>query len=193
MTTTRYGRRAPETADRAPNWRDTAACLGQAALFLPRRDTGPEYVASMVAAKKVCEHCPVQQACLDEAMATERADTENARAGVRGGLTPQERAARYSRQRRRVPEPPTLLDQYLRRTEPLHDGHVRWTVATKSVAFQDRQYTAAQLAWALGTRREPEGALRTTCGMAGCVAVEHLSDEAMRNSARRYRRWKAAA
>lgn len=185
--------RAPDTIERAPHWRDTAACIGQSALFLPRTEYGPEYIASTVNAKRVCESCPVRQACLDEAMATERADVEGARAGVRGGLTPQERAARYSRQRRGVPEPPTLLDQYLCRTEPLDDGHVRWTVNTNNIVFKGRQYTAMQLAWALSTKREPQGILRAACGVPGCVAAEHLTDEVMRAATRRYRTWKAAA
>ncbi|MGW7435668.1 WhiB family transcriptional regulator [Streptomyces sp. NPDC054849] len=178
---------APKTTHRAYHWRDDAACLGRAALFLPRQDYGPEYIASVVAAKRVCDRCPVRLACLDDAMATERADDERARAGVRGGLTPQERAARYKRQRRKVPEPPTLLDQYLRRTEALDDGHVRWTVNTSYITFEGRQYTGAQLAWAVSTNREPEGILRTACGLGGCVAAEHLTDEVMRDAANRYR------
>lgn len=185
--------RAPDTTARAPHWRDRAACLGKAALFLPRRDYGPDYIASTLDAKRICERCPVRQACLDEAMATERADLGTARAGVRGGLTPQERAARHNRQRRRAPEPPTLLDQYLNRTEVLDDGHVRWTVNTSNVVFQGRQYTAMQLAWALSTKREPQGILRAACGLPGCVAAEHLTDEVMRAADRQYRAWKAAA
>ncbi|WP_328962935.1 WhiB family transcriptional regulator [Streptomyces virginiae] len=183
--------RAPDTAARAYHWRDDAACFGRAALFLPRKDYGPEYLASTLKAKRICENCPVRKACLDEAMATERADGEGGRAGVRGGLTPRERTARYSRQRRGIPEPATLLDQYLRRTEALDDGHVRWTVSTNNIAYLGRQYTPMQLAWALATRREPEGLLRTGCGLAGCVAAEHLTDAAMRRARSHTKRYAA--
>lgn len=124
-------------------------------------------------------------------MTTEGGNDERARAGVRGGLTPKERVSRYRRQRRNVPEPPTLLDQYLRRTEAIDDGHVVWTVSTSCVIHEGRQYSAMQLAWAVSTNREPEGPLRAACGLAGCVAAEHLTDAAMRQVANRAKRYAA--
>lgn len=181
--------RAPDTGARAYHWRDDAACLGLAILFLPRKDYGTGYGANIAAAKRICDRCPVRQACLDDAMIAERATDERARAGVRGGLTPQERVARYKRQRRNAPEPATLLDQYLRRTEALDDGHVRWTVNTGCIVHEGRQYSAMQLAWALATKREPEGLLRAACGLAGCVAAEHLTDAAMRRAHNRTKRY----
>lgn len=187
--------RAPDTAARAYHWRDDAACRGMGNLFLPPVDRGSDrssdHVARSIEAKKVCARCPVLQDCLDEAMATEVGNDAKARAGVRGGLTPEQRAARHSRQRRGVPEPPTLLDQYLMRTEAIDDGHVRWTVTTNSIVQGGRQYSAMQLAWAVSTNREPEGLLRAACGMAGCVAAEHLTDAAMRRAHNRAKRYAA--
>ncbi|MGP3684110.1 WhiB family transcriptional regulator [Streptomyces sp. IBSNAI002] len=191
MTTTIYTRRygrAPSAAGRAPDWRDQAACLGKGTLFLPQNEFSLEAVASVAEAKRICARCPVLEACLADAMATEYGHVENGRAGVRGGLTIQERTARYKRQRRNVPEPPTLLDGYLRRTEALDDGHVLWTVTNGNVVSQGRQYTGKQLAWALATVREPVGVLRAECGFSACVAAEHLSDENMRVARDRYRR-----
>lgn len=191
MTTHPY--QVPDTAPRAWHWRDDAACMGWAALFLPRVDHGPKYIASTVAAKKICDRCPVRDTCLDEAMATETWTDDRSRAGVRGGRTPKERADTARRQRRGIEEPRTLLDQYLCRTEALDDGHVRWTLKTACITYDGRQYTAMQLAWAVSTKREPQGLLRAACGLAGCVAAEHLTDEVMRDARNRYRSWKAAA
>ena len=183
----------PDTAPRAWHWRDDAACLGWAPLFLPRTDPGPSYAASTAQAKSICDRCPVRDACLADAMTTEGASDPRARAGVRGGLTPEERYNRYRRQRMNTPEPPTLLDNYLRRTEAIDDGHVLWTANTPYITFKGRKYTGMQLAWALSTNRPSEGLLRAVCGRAGCVAAEHLADQVMRDSRKRYRSWKAAA
>jgi hypothetical protein len=60
------------------DWRDKAACAGadwQLFFTYHRRRDAFEY----------CDRCPVTQACLDDAMATE--DGEPVRAGVRGRLT----------------------------------------------------------------------------------------------------------
>lgn len=183
--------RAPDTAARAYHWRDDAACRGKGDLFLPRVDRGSDHVARTAEAKKICGSCSVLRACLDDAMATEVGNDAKSRAGVRGGLTPEQRAARHSRQRRGAPEPPTLLDQYLMRTEAIEDGHVRWTVTTTSIVQGGRQYSAMQLAWAVSTNREPEGLLRAACGMAGCVAAEHLTDAAMRRARSHTKRYAA--
>lgn len=203
MTTSVYSRRggralgavpgSVSTAGRDTDWRDLAACLGRGALFVPKKESGPEAVARANAAKKICARCPVLATCLDDAMTTEYGYVENGRAGVRGGLTAQERADRYRRQRNNTPEPPTLLDSYLRRTEALDDGHVLWTANTPYITFQGRKYTSMQLAWAVSTNREPEGLIRAVCGLAGCVAAEHLADQVMRDSRNRYRTWKTAA
>ncbi len=71
------------------NWRDQAACNGvDSGVFFPDSE---EEVAS-VAAKAICEECPVAQTCLQYALAT------NQGAGVWGGLDEGERR----RMRRRI-------------------------------------------------------------------------------------------
>ncbi|MER7815601.1 WhiB family transcriptional regulator [Streptomyces sp. NPDC096153] len=89
-----YTRRAPRDAlDRAYDWRDDAACKGMGELF------ALENIAGVAEQKSVCARCPVHAACLNEAMREEGLSASHARAGVRGGLTPEKRYehARLSR------------------------------------------------------------------------------------------------
>lgn len=59
------------------NWRSEAACTGiDSDLFFPSSEDEP----ASVEAKAVCESCPVREACLQYALAT------NQTAGVWGGL-----------------------------------------------------------------------------------------------------------
>lgn len=51
----------------------------------------PEKGGSVREAVRVCSECPVQQVCLDAALAEESADFSYGRFGVRGGTTPRER------------------------------------------------------------------------------------------------------
>lgn len=83
-----YTRRAPEGLDPKDNWRDHAACIGLGDLFLPR----DEHHVDSTEPKRICGTCPVQQQCLDSALAEEGNVDQFRRAGVRGGLTPAERA-----------------------------------------------------------------------------------------------------
>ncbi|GAB2696820.1 WhiB family transcriptional regulator [Kitasatospora kifunensis] len=48
-------------------------------------------------AKRVCGHCPIEAACLTNALEEEGSSLPAVRAGVRGGLTPQERHALWRR------------------------------------------------------------------------------------------------
>ena len=68
------------STDRLP-WHARAACLG---------DHEPFDHPNTAAAKAICFDCPVRQACLDDALATEE---PGHRYLVRGGLDPDERAA----------------------------------------------------------------------------------------------------
>ena len=71
------------------DWRDDAACRGlDTSIFFPATEDGAEE------AKAICRTCPVQQACLDWAIATRQED------GVWGGLTEKER--RRVRRRRQA-------------------------------------------------------------------------------------------
>ena len=77
---------APTAAPQHPmDWRKVAACRDtDPALFFPVGTTGAA-VDQIVAAKRVCNACPSQTACLEFALAT------NQDSGVWGGLTEDER------------------------------------------------------------------------------------------------------
>lgn len=83
-----YSRRAPQGLDRQDDWRDHAACSGLGDMFLPRNESN----ADSTEPKRICAACPVQQQCLAAAMREEGSVDQFRRAGVRGGLTPAERA-----------------------------------------------------------------------------------------------------
>jgi WhiB family redox-sensing transcriptional regulator len=73
------------------DWRDDAACSGgDAELFFPIGDEED----SVMAAKAICEACPVREACLGYALSTNQTE------GVWGGMTGPERR----RLRRRIRE-----------------------------------------------------------------------------------------
>ncbi|MFO7701053.1 MAG: WhiB family transcriptional regulator [Acidimicrobiia bacterium] len=72
------------------NWRGEAACSGvNSDIFFPASEEDPEATAQ---AKSICAECPVREACLQYALAT------NQSAGVWGGLD----AAERRRLRRRI-------------------------------------------------------------------------------------------
>ncbi|MDQ0943310.1 WhiB family transcriptional regulator [Streptomyces sp. V1I1] len=84
-----YTRRAPAGLDRRDDWRDHAACIGLGDLFLPR----DEHHVDSTEPKRICAGCPVRLPCFEAAMKEEGTADQFRRAGVRGGLTPAERAA----------------------------------------------------------------------------------------------------
>ena len=72
------------------NWRSDAACTGvDSEIFFPALEDDPEAAEK---AKAICAECPVREACLQYALATNQA------AGVWGGLD----AAERRRMRRRI-------------------------------------------------------------------------------------------
>ncbi len=67
------------------DWRDNAACRDtNPDLFFPVGTTGPA-IEQIEQAKKVCNECPAQTACLEFALAT------NQDSGVWGGTSEEER------------------------------------------------------------------------------------------------------
>lgn len=88
------------------NWRDYAACLDEdPELFWPVGTTGPA-LAQAEEAKTVCKRCPAQRFCLQAALNTEGGSGREARHGIWGGLTGDERHALYRRTARgRSPSP----------------------------------------------------------------------------------------
>jgi WhiB family redox-sensing transcriptional regulator len=74
-----------EATATAPNWRARAACrAADPDLFWPEKGTPPEQIDE---AKRICNNCPVKQACLDEAFRT------NEWEAIAGGCTGAEREA----------------------------------------------------------------------------------------------------
>ncbi|MFP8944751.1 WhiB family transcriptional regulator [Streptomyces fenghuangensis] len=73
----------------AADWRAQALC-GQIGpeLFTGDSNTGEDAQA----AKRVCRRCPVQQTCLETALAEESGKPSSSRAGIRGGASPRQRA-----------------------------------------------------------------------------------------------------
>jgi WhiB family redox-sensing transcriptional regulator len=69
-------------------WQDRAACRGQdPTLFLPA-DDHPSYARG----RAVCVTCPVRAACLHDALTREGQAAAEDRAGLWGGMSPQQRA-----------------------------------------------------------------------------------------------------
>lgn len=72
---------------RPPEWADDAACRGRVNLFFGQPGERPERRRRReIAARRICENCPVIEACRDAA----RANHEN---GFWGGESEEERAA----------------------------------------------------------------------------------------------------
>jgi WhiB family redox-sensing transcriptional regulator len=77
------------------SWRDRAACAAPGIspdLFFP----DPGQRGKVARARRVCARCPVQQPCLEDALATPGLLDD----GIRAGTTPKERAAERGRRRR---------------------------------------------------------------------------------------------
>ena len=71
------------------NWRLSAACIGLGDEFFPSE---PSKAASVYAAARlVCEACPVKTECLADALDHERGLSASGRAGMWGGLSPEQR------------------------------------------------------------------------------------------------------
>jgi WhiB family transcriptional regulator, redox-sensing transcriptional regulator len=82
---------AQEARDMSHSWREFARCRGvDPEIFYPASDDD----ADTDAAKAICAHCPVREACLEHAL------TAREREGIWGGLTERERR-RILRRRRK--------------------------------------------------------------------------------------------
>ena len=68
-------------------WRLAAACYGAPTEWFFADENGGDWAN----AKQLCDTCPVQRECLDEAMTNEGAMATQHRAGMYGGVTPLER------------------------------------------------------------------------------------------------------
>lgn len=75
-------------------WHLLAACRDEDPdLFFPEREDASD-AGSYLAARMICNRCPVRAECLATALAEERGRGASYRHGMFGGLTPGERARR---------------------------------------------------------------------------------------------------
>lgn len=85
----------------------------------------------------------------------------------------------------------SLEEAFRANTEPVDDGHLRWTGyadsrrGTPCVCFRQQRVTAARVSFELHHGRPPVGPVLPDCGMAGCLAGSHLADRPMREANRR--------
>lgn len=71
------------------DWRELAACIGLGDEFFPSE---PSKAATAYAVTRIiCDACPVKADCLADALAHERGVSSSGRAGMWGGLTPEQR------------------------------------------------------------------------------------------------------
>jgi hypothetical protein len=148
--------------------------------FAPKTDTKAQREA-----RQICWSCPALHACAQAAIDNREP------VGLWGGITEAERRAILRRRGIRLPDdhdddtiaPDTLRDLWNQRTE-LVDGHMRWTASTP-VSFRGHSTTPQRIAFRLDRGREPEGIVRPTCGVKGCVLPAHLADQAERNALRK--------
>lgn len=101
-------------------WASRAACRTlPVRLFFPQGPMSNAFIAQTEKARRVCETCPVQQLCLDDALADEVGISARDREGVRGGFTGRERFALARGRRlpvRPLPVPDDGREHGLRRT-----------------------------------------------------------------------------
>ena len=170
-----------DTAQRKPDWRTFAACLGLGDTMFPDSNTkGIEH------AKAVCRSCPVVDDCLQFAL------DEGIPAGIFGGLTEVERAglrrsthrhslsaedaAKKAAKAREPKKPRTLRSIFDDNTKPLEGGHLAWTGADKT-HFHGRVYTPKQVAFITDRGHYAEGRVNAVCGVSECVLPAHLTDQ----------------
>lgn len=211
MTTSLYTRRggralsavpgAVSPTEGAADWRDAALCRRA-----PDRETFFPVGANTLAreeeeqAKIFCGRCPVRMTCAQWAIATGQEGVwgglnDSERASIRRHTTAEATAAETQELIRKAWSSTTenpLVDAYLNRTEQDDDGHVRWLISSTSVSVRGRVLTPPQLAFEIGHRRLPEGAVKATCGRPHCVAPEHLADGVMRQQRTKPRQRAAA-
>lgn len=71
------------------------------------------------------------------------------------------------------------------RSRPVEGGHRRWhgpvaTGGTPILFVGPERYTVSRAAFLLAQDREPVGYVKSSCGLAWCVAREHQADRQMR-------------
>ncbi|MFE0270840.1 hypothetical protein ACFWZY_01670 [Streptomyces sp. NPDC058992] len=79
----------------------------------------------------------------------------------------------------------SLEQALLGRSRAVEGGHREWTGPTyrnmQHFKFGGRRYLAARAAFIVRWGREPVGVVAPGCGVAACVAPEHVEDRPMRH------------
>jgi len=76
--------------------------------------------------------------------------------------------------------PDDLVAGWQARTTALPGGHVAWSGGqsrrTPTFRYHGHEYSAAKIAFILRWGVEPVGLVAAGCGMAGCIAPDHVDD-----------------
>ena len=176
-----YSGSIPDTLDHGRDWLERAVCRGLDDAMYPDSNE-----ADIAYAKQICRACPVQMACLQDALRI--GDNEH---GIRGGLRPYERRAVAKRltreqynqpaavaeavQRVLHPAERTLEEIWEEHTYPLPDGHIGWR-GNRTPRYQDGNRTPGWVSFVHDRGREPEGPVRRTCEVEGCANPRHVAD-----------------
>ena len=175
-----YAGSVPDTLTRTTDWLTTAPCRTDPDTMFDTTDAGVE------AAKEFCRRCPAVERCLQWALDTGEEH------GVWGGMSEKERRALKRRGAR-----PVSIDEFTGTHEPRRtvttfeeawdlytrpDGeHTLW-IGPK-VIYRPRpqsQITPNRLSFTLDRGHEPEGDVKRTCLVDGCVNPGHLADRTER-------------
>ncbi|MFE9845824.1 WhiB family transcriptional regulator [Streptomyces goshikiensis] len=116
-----------------PRWHFHAACSGQPEIFSPLSGE-----PDTTKAKRICATCPVLDTCLTDAMSGEGRDPQWARAGVRGGLTPRERALHAGAPVSKEPYDYTHVDELLHNGRS--DAHIAKQYGISLATVQCRRH-----------------------------------------------------
>jgi hypothetical protein len=164
------------------NWRKTAACRDEdPELFFPAGNTGP-YAHQIEEAKAVCRRCPSIDVCGQWALDTGQDS------GIWGGLSEAERRTILRRRRTAAPisiddytntprtnAPSRTLDEAWTASTEADGEHLMW-IGPKVVYRVNRNITPNRLAFFLDRGHWPEGDVKRTCPVEGCVKPSHLAD-----------------
>ena len=179
---TGYTGSIPDSLAHSTDWLEHAVCKDYPDAMHPDNNE-----AGIAYAKTICGRCPVQMACLQDALRI--GDNEH---GIRGGLRPNERRAVAKRLTEEQYGDPdaianavqhvlhpslerTLQQIWEEHTYPLPDGHIGWR-GNRTPRYQDGNRTPGWVSFVLDRGREPDGPVRRTCEVEGCAHPRHVAD-----------------
>lgn len=169
------------TTRRTPDWRKSAACIGEDPELFHAGERNPTAVEQ---ARTICNRCTERTACLIAAY------QEGDEWGIRASLTPRQRNAHLRKAEGNVAravadaleDTALVLRQiYLAHTRPSGHGHVMWTDTRHFINVRGKPYTVHQLAWIALHGAQPYGHVQRSCDVEGCVAEGCLTDRWMRD------------